>query len=295
VLWLAPERTEPGQAADIGQATPVAPFAPEVVGDTPAVTVPESPAGRAKLPEPTSGAGIDDRTIDDQALGDRVDLAYAVDDDAPPPTAAAHTAPPSADDGTLPEGSVRADETPGAGDRPGWVETARTGSAGDAAEPDLPAVTAATDTDIDAGEVPSATDADGPHFPDDAPDDAVAHHAELLDTAPSAGVSADAPVVAPEVPEVDVAPPGTAPGSQESDQVPPDAAAEDEPPAMELTPGAAEAVLDEPRGDSDVTETTVAVGGTGSAAIPSATAPAGPDGDTDSDTDGGTAQGGAST
>ena len=77
-----------------------------------------------------------------------------------------------------------------------------------AADDDAPPVPAATDTDIDAGQVPSATDADAPHFPDDAPPEAVAHHAELLDTAPSAGVSADAPVVAPEVPEVDVAPLG---------------------------------------------------------------------------------------
>ena len=128
VLWLAPERTEPGQAADIGQATPVAAFAPEVVGDTtPAVTVPDSPAGLADMPELTSGdGGIDDRTTAAR-LGEDVDLAYAADDDEAP--------------------------------------------------------TAATDTDIDAGPVPSATDADAPHFPDDAPPEAVAHHAELLDTA----------------------------------------------------------------------------------------------------------------
>ena len=55
VLWLAPERSvqdEIGaeQAADIGQAAPVAPFAPEVVGDTsPAITVPDSADRRARI------------------------------------------------------------------------------------------------------------------------------------------------------------------------------------------------------------------------------------------------------
>ena len=219
VLWLAPERTEPGQAADIGQATPVAAFAPEVVGDTtPAVTVPDSPAGLADMPELTSGdGGIDDGTT--AALGDDVDLAYTADDDESP--------------------------------------------------------TAATDTDIDAGQVPSATDADAPHFPDDAPPEAVAHHAELLDTAPSAGVSAEAPVVAPDVPEVEVAPLGTEVDSTGADQVPPDAATEDAPPAMELAPGAG-AVLDEPRPGSEVTQTAVAVGGVSEGATPSATRPADP-------------------
>jgi 1,4-alpha-glucan branching enzyme len=180
VLWLAPERPESRQAADIGQAAPVASFAPEVVGDTaPAITVPDSPAGLTEAPELTSG---------DAVIGDDVDLAYAADD---------------------------------------------------------------------------------------APADAVTRQADLLDTAPSAGVSADAPVVAPDVPEVEVAPLGTSADQGEADQVPPDAAAEDEPPAMELTPGGGEAVLDEPRSGSDVTTSTVAVGG-GSpvSAMPSATRPA---------------------
>jgi 1,4-alpha-glucan branching enzyme len=255
VLWLAPERTEPGQAADIGQATSVAPFAPEVVGDTtPAITVPDSPAGLAGLPEWTSGDGA----LDDSSSGDDIDLAYTADDDEPP----------SVEGGTLPEGSLRADEAL-ADERPGWVDAAAGGStAAESAGPDAQADTPAepaTDTDIDAGPVPSATD-DAPHFPDEAPEEAVAHHEDLLDTAPSVGVSADAPVVAPEVPSVEVAPLGT-----EADQVPPDAAAEDEPPVLELTPGAADAVLDEPRGDSDVTETSVAVGGSGEATTPSAT------------------------
>src|SRR6185437_15675200 len=72
VLWLAPERTEPGQAADIGQAAPVAAFAPEVVGDTtPAVTVPDSPGGLADMPELTSGYGrIDDRKTAAATIGD---------------------------------------------------------------------------------------------------------------------------------------------------------------------------------------------------------------------------------
>ena len=57
VLWLAPERPvqdEIGaeQAADIGQAAAVAPFAPEVVGDTTsAITVPDSPAALTDMPE----------------------------------------------------------------------------------------------------------------------------------------------------------------------------------------------------------------------------------------------------
>jgi hypothetical protein len=223
--------------------------------------VPDSPAGLADLPEWTSGDGaLDDRASES---GDDVDLAYTADDDAPPPSPASHTSPPSAGQGTLPEGSLRADEAL-ADERPGWVDAAAAESAGPDAQEDTPAEPA-TDTDVDAGPVPSAT-GDAPHFPDDASDDAAAHHEELLDTAPSAGVSADAPVVAPQVPEVEVAPLGT-----ESDQVPPDAAAEDEPPALELTPGAADAVLDEPRGDSDVTETSVAVGGSAEVTTPSAT------------------------
>jgi 1,4-alpha-glucan branching enzyme len=265
VLWLAPERAEPDQAADIGQAAPVAPFAPEVVDDTtPASAVPDSPNGSVDMPELTSGDGA----IDDAATGD-VDLAYALDDDAPP--AAADTAPPSAEGGTLPEGSIRPDEASGSATRPEWAvaEAASgdvSGADDDGTAPDVPF---ATDTDIDAGPVPSATDADvdAPRFPDEAPAEAVAHHADLLDAAPSAGVSADAPVVAPEVPEVEIAPLGT-----ESDQVPPDAASEDVPPVLEPTPGA-EAVLDEPTTESDVTETAVAVGGSTGAAIPSATRP----------------------
>ena len=57
--------------------------------------------------------------------------------------------------------------------------------------------------------------------------------------------------------------------------MPPDAAAEDAPPAMELAPGAG-AVLDEPRSGSDVTQTSVAVGGAPEGATPSATRPADP-------------------
>ena len=279
VLWLAPEGHDAEQAADIGQATPVAPFAPEVVGDTtpavaPTVSVPDSPAGLAELPEMTSGDGaLDDRTVEDRAGAD-IDLAYTADDEPRPATAA--TAPPSAEGGTLPEGSLRADEAPSAGERPGWVDAAGATSA-EAAEPDLPPVTAATDTDVEAGPVPSATDADAAHFPDEAPEEAVAHHAELLDTAPSGGVAADAPVVAPEVPTVDVAPLGSSADGSGADQVPPDVASEDAPPAMELAPGAADAVLDVPRGESDVTETTVAVGGSAEPVAPSATRSVDPD------------------
>jgi 1,4-alpha-glucan branching enzyme len=155
VLWLAPEGAAAGQAADIGQAAPVAPFAPEVVGDTaPAVTVPDSPASLADMPE-----------LRDGTLADDVDPAYLPDGEA---SSIRHGA-----------GSARA-----------------------------------------------------------------------------------------------VAPLGTS-ADHEADQVPLDAAAEDESPAMELTPGGAEAVLDEPRSGSDVTTTTVAVGG-GSpvSAMPSASRPA---------------------
>ena len=50
VLWLAPERgvvgeVGPEQAADIGQAAPVAPSAPDVVGDTTPATPPTAAAG----------------------------------------------------------------------------------------------------------------------------------------------------------------------------------------------------------------------------------------------------------
>jgi 1,4-alpha-glucan branching enzyme len=256
VLWLAPERPVSDvlgqeEAADIGQATPVAPFAPEVVGDTtPAVVVPDS---LADMPEWTSGDGA----IDDRTKGGDVDLVHPAHHDAPAPSAGVPEW--SSGDGAI-------DDRTSGGD----VDLAYV--ADDDAPPPV-----ATDTDIDAGPVPSATDADAPHFPDEAPDDAVARHAEVIDSAGSAGVSADAPVVAPEVPEVEVAALGTVSDSWEADQVPPDAAAEDEPPALELTPGAAEAVLDEPRGDSDVTETSVAVGGSAEAATPSATRPADPD------------------
>jgi hypothetical protein len=240
VLWLAPEgapKDEIGaeRAADIGQAAPVAPFAPEVVGDTtPAdVAVPDSPAGLADMPELRSGDGT---------LTDDVDPAYLPVDGGP---STRHGG-----------GGARSDEVPAA-HRPGRVRSEAEGEGwpGD------------DDTDVDPGLLPSATDADAPG---DAPANRVARHADLLDTAPSAGVAADAPVVAPEVPEVEVGPLGTAP-----DQVPPDAAVEDEPPAMELTLGGAEAVLDEPRSGSDVTATPVAVGG-GSpvSAMPSASRPA---------------------
>jgi 1,4-alpha-glucan branching enzyme len=117
--------------------------------------------------------------------------------------------------------------------------------------------------------------------------EAVQYHEELpepaLDSAPSAGVSADAPVVAPEVPQVEESPLGTGP-----EEVPADVAQEDEPPVLEETPGAPDAVLDEPRFASDVAERPVAVGGTREAleaATPSATRSpldADPDSDPDS-------------
>ena len=90
-----------------------------------------------------------------------------------------------------------------------------------------------------------------------------------LDSAPSAGVSADAPVVAPEVPQVVASPLGTEP-----EAVPADVAQEDEPPVLEATPGAPDAVLDEPRFASDVAERPATVGGSPEAleaSTPSAT------------------------
>jgi hypothetical protein len=227
VLWLAPEKADPEQAADIGQDAPVASFAPELVGDvSPAVpdfpAVPDSPAGLTDAPELTSGDGT---------IADDVDPAYALDDTDEPP---AVDAAPAVDD---------ADGT-------------------------APPVPVATDTDVDAGPVPSATDADA-HFPGDAPEEFVERHADLLDGAPSAGVSADAPVVAPEVPQVEVEPLGTGP-----EDVPADAAYEEEPPEFEATPGAPDAVADEPRFSSEIGERPVPVGGRPEAldaATPSAT------------------------
>jgi 1,4-alpha-glucan branching enzyme len=183
VLWLVPEEADPEQVADIGQASPVAPFAPELVGDvTPATspdTVPDSPAG---LVEPADRGS--------PAAGD-VDLAYALDDDDQP-----------AGYGAIPEAAP----TPG----------------------------------MDDGQI---------------------------DAAPSASVSADAPVVAPEVPEIEVPTRGT--GPEEA----PAAAAYVEEAVLEPTPGAA-AVVDEPRSASDAGEEPVSVGGSREgrdAATPSAT------------------------
>ena len=99
-----------------------------------------------------------------------------------------------------------------------------------------------------------------PHFPAEAPDEAVAHHAQLLDAASGGAVGAEAPAVAPPTPEVE-----RSPLSAGAEEVPDDVAYEDEPPALEpptleTRPGAAAAVVDEPRGDSDVTERPAVVG-----------------------------------
>jgi hypothetical protein len=242
VLWLAPENASPEQAADIGQAAPVAPFAPEVVGDTtpaaPATpVVPDSPAGLSDAPELTSGDGalVDEPASDgaDDSADDSADVdpAYALDD---------------ADDATAPVA-------------PAGAETDGT----------APPVPTATDQDVDAGPVPSATDADAPHFPDEAPDELVEQHADLLDAAPSAGVTADAPVVAPEVPQVEVSPLGTGP-----EDVPPDAAYEDESPLLERTPGSPDVVADEPRFSTEEAERPLPASGrpdTLDTATPSAT------------------------
>jgi 1,4-alpha-glucan branching enzyme len=135
-------------------------------------------------------------------------------------------------------------------------------------------------TASDSTEMPELSSGDGTivggidqaYAVDDAAE-AVQYHEELLepalDSAPSAGVSADAPVVAPEVPQVEESPLGTGP-----EEVPADVAQEDEPPVLDETPGAPDAVLDEPRFASDVAERPVAVGGSPEAleaATPSAT------------------------
>jgi 1,4-alpha-glucan branching enzyme len=67
------------------------------------------------------------------------------------------------------------------------------------------------------------------------------------------GLGADAPVIAPETPGI-----GDSQLFGAAEQVPADAAYE--PPALKLTPGTPDAVVDEPRGGSDVTERPVAVG-----------------------------------
>ncbi|MDF3049949.1 MAG: 1,4-alpha-glucan-branching enzyme, partial [Pseudonocardia sp.] len=83
VLWLAPERgvvdeVGPEQAADIGQAAPVAPFAPEVVGDTTPATPPTAAAGNGAT-EFFSGDG----TSTDDALPEDAVVDPAVVDSAP--------------------------------------------------------------------------------------------------------------------------------------------------------------------------------------------------------------------
>jgi 1,4-alpha-glucan branching enzyme len=253
VLWLAPERSVvdevgPQRAADIGQAAPVAPFAPEVVGGTapveggsaaPGTPAPDSPRGTAEMPELSSG----DRTI----VGG-VDAAYAVDDTGEPP---------SAGQGTLPEQSLRPEPTP-----------ADRRSAGGTGEGD----------DTAAVLHPSATDVDAPHHAGGVPAAAVGLDDGQVDSAPSAAVSEDAPVVAPEVPGVEVSALGTRP-----EEAPADTAYEDAPPELERTPGAPDAVLDEPRSASETSERTVAVGGSPDA-VPGPSATRSPLDDPDADT-----------
>ena len=235
VLWLAPERAPVDEigaeaAADIGQSAPV--------GDT------ASAAGVGAPVSPTAGAV------------DHTDRA------SEPATASDSTEMPelSSGDGTIVGGidqayaaddaavdSVDPVDSPGA-EQPAWAGGEATGAG-------------------------APRNTDEPQFPDEAPAEAVQYHEELLDpaldTAPSAGVSADAPVVAPEVPQVEESPLGTGP-----EEVPADVAQEDEPPVLEETPDAPDAVLDEPRFASDVAERPVAVGGSPEAleaATPSAT------------------------
>ena len=88
VLWLAPERgvvDEVGseQAADIGQAAPVAPFAPEVVGDTTPATPPTAAAGNGAT-EFFSGDGTSrDDAVPEDAVPEDAVVDPAVVDSAP--------------------------------------------------------------------------------------------------------------------------------------------------------------------------------------------------------------------
>jgi 1,4-alpha-glucan branching enzyme len=191
VLWLAPERgvvdeVGPEQAADIGQAAPVAPSAPDVVGDTTPATPPTAAAGNGAT-EFFSGDG-------------------------------------TSTDVALPEGADGAPPAP--------------------------------------------------------PEDAVVDPA-VVDSAPSASVSDDAPIVAPAVPEIEVPPPGT--GAEEAAV----GTAYADPPVLEPTPGAPLASADEPRFASDAGEEAMTIGGEPDAlsrATPSATRPAAdPDGDPSAD------------
>jgi hypothetical protein len=145
----------------------------------------------------------------------------------------------------------------------------------DPARADMPELTSG-DGAITGG-IDQAYALDETAFADSAPDPALGDAAldepaldePALDAAPSAGVSADAPVVAPEVPQVVVSPLGAEP-----EAVPADVAQEDEPPVLEATPGAPDAVLDEPRFASDVAERPITVGGSPEAleaSTPSAT------------------------
>ena len=92
VLWLAPERgvvdeVGPEQAADIGQAAPVAPSAPDVVGDTTPATPPTAAAGNGAT-EFFSGDG----TSTDDALPEGADGAPHRPHPAPPEDAVVDSA-----------------------------------------------------------------------------------------------------------------------------------------------------------------------------------------------------------
>jgi len=146
VLWLAPEEdvvdaVGPEQAGDIGQAAAVTPGAPVVVGDTAPAAAPAAPVGAA----PAGTAPTASADLPELSSGDGT-IAGGVD----PAYAVDDDAGPAADQGTS-SGRPEEDSASGAG-----------------------APERASSTADESG-------ADVPHFPEEAPEDAVRHQAELLD------------------------------------------------------------------------------------------------------------------
>jgi 1,4-alpha-glucan branching enzyme len=217
VLWLAPESdvvdaVGPEQAGDIGQAAPVAPGAPVLVGDT---TPAAAPGGAAEQVDPAGPAGGDGTIVGG------VDQAYAADDDAPPaapgapadeelrptaftepaaePAEPAEPAAPAGSTGPAAPAATAASVEPA--EPVGFTEPAEpagfTASA-EAAEPAVFTAPAASDAGA-SGAVDTSTGTgtgDTPHFPDDAPTEAVRAQAEWLDPVASPGVEPDAPQAA---------------------------------------------------------------------------------------------------
>jgi 1,4-alpha-glucan branching enzyme len=183
VLWLAPEddvvdAVGPEQAADIGQAAPVTPGAPVVVGDTAPAAAPAGPAGAS----PVGSADVPELSSGDGTIAGGVDQAYALDDDAEVETAGS-----AADEGTPPEHGRSDERSASEAAAPEWVRSATaTEAGGDGASGD----------DGSAGSTADESGSDVPHFPEEAPADAVREQAELLDPARSTGAGPDAPEAA---------------------------------------------------------------------------------------------------